>query len=165
MLRIILLLILPVFISCSRQQKDDEANVNPVAEKQAANEKTRVALEFINSYVNYCGNQQKKLELIDWINDNKLVTDSFKTALRKIIDDAKTEDPELGPDFDPIFDAQDYPLEGFVTEASNETEFLIVRGKDWPDFKLTVKVAQENGKWLVDGCGMVNVPEEYRVMR
>jgi hypothetical protein len=40
-----------------------------------------------------------------------------------------------------------------------------VKGKDWTDFKLTIKVVLENGKWLIDGCGIVNIPNEKRSKR
>jgi hypothetical protein len=37
--------------------------------------------------------------------------------------------------------------------------------KDWTEFKLTMKVIEENGNWLVDGCGIVNIPQDKRAER
>jgi hypothetical protein len=102
--------------------------------------------------------------IIDWVNSNKLTTSEFKLELKRIIDEAYKNDPELGIEADPIFDAQDNPYEGFVLESfDDKSNYLIVKGVDWPDFKLTMKIKNVNGVWLVDGCGMVNIPNEKRV--
>ncbi|MBK6833593.1 MAG: hypothetical protein IPG89_04680 [Bacteroidetes bacterium] len=72
----------------------------------------------------------------------------------------------MGLGADPIVDAQDYPSKGFELESIDEqTNFLIVKGKDMPEFKLTIKVVEENGNWLVDGCGIVNIPKDKRAAR
>jgi hypothetical protein len=86
--------------------------------------------------------------------------------LKKIIEDAYEKEPEVGLDFDPILDAQDYPDKGFELESLDEkTNYLTVRGKDWADFKLTIKIIEENGNWLVDGCGIINIPTDKRAKR
>lgn len=163
MLRIVLFLALPVFISCNRQSEADAVDVNPAQAKIDPNSgKAHVAIEFADSYANYCSNQQKKPDLMDWINDNQLVTENFKAALKQVID-ANAKSSEHAPGYDPIFAAHEHPQAGFAAEASNESEFVVLLGKDWPDFKLTVKVVEENGEWLVDGCGIVNIPTVYRV--
>jgi len=72
----------------------------------------------------------------------------------------------MGLGADPIFDAQDYPSKGFELESIDETtNYLTMKGKDWSEFKLTMKVVEENGKWLVDGCGIVNIPKDKRAAR
>jgi len=68
-------------------------------------------------------------------------------------------DPELGLDEDPIFDAQNYPDKGFELAAfDSKTNYVVVKGKNWPDFKLTLKMVAENNTWLVDGCGLIKIP-------
>lgn len=121
------------------------------------------ALKFINSYVQNCSKTEKQLEMTDWVATSKMTTVHFNEKMQEIIDEAYKEDPELGLDFDPIFDAQDYPDEGFELESLDEkTNYLIVRGKKWKEFKLTMKMRLQNGKWLVDGCGFVNIPPNNR---
>lgn len=128
--------------------------------------KTKNALKFINKYVKNSNKMEKAVDVIDWVNSNSLATKNFKTELKRTIDEAYKADPELGLDADPIFDAQDHPDKGFELESFDEkTNYLTVKGKDWPEFRLTMKVVEENGKWLVDGCGMINIPNDKRAKR
>lgn len=78
----------------------------------------------------------------------------------------KKADPEIGLDADPIFDAQDYPDKGFELETfDSKTNYLVVKGKNWTDFKLRIKMVLENDRWLVDGCGIINIPHDKRIAR
>ncbi len=104
--------------------------------------------------------------IIEWVNANNLTTNRFKTEVKTIIEAAYKEDPESGPGFDPIFDGQDFPDEGFELEAfDSKTNFIVVKGRNWADFKLTIKVIAEDDRWLVDGCGIVNIPEDKQSER
>jgi hypothetical protein len=40
-----------------------------------------------------------------------------------------------------------------------------VRGKDWKEFILVLKVVSQNDKWLVDGAGIINIPTDKRAER
>lgn len=63
--------------------------------------------------------------------------------MKRIIDLAYKQDPELGLDRDPIFDAQDCPDKGFELDSFDEkTNYLTVKGKNWPEFKLTMEVVE-----------------------
>jgi hypothetical protein len=122
-----------------------------------------VALTFIHSYVDNCNKMNKSTGIIEWVHANPLTTKNFKDVTKKIIEDAYLEDPEMGLGFDPIFDGQDYPDEGFeLEEYDSITNFIVVKGENWDDYKLTLKVVLENDKWLVDGCGIINIPKEKR---
>ena len=125
-----------------------------------------IALTFINSYVVNCNKMKESIGIIEWVNSNNLTTHSFKTEVKSMIEEAFKIDAELGLGFDPIFDAQDYPDEGFELESfDSKTNFIVLKGKDWTDFKLTIKVVLENNKWLVNGCGVVNIPKDKRSER
>lgn len=120
--------------------------------------KSTIALDFVNNYVENCNKMKDALSVADWVSTNKLVTKRFKEYLAKIIDEANQLDPEMGLDADPIFDAQDYPDEGFELESlDNKNNIVHLKGKNMPDFKLKVRIVQENNDWLVDGCGMINM--------
>jgi hypothetical protein len=128
--------------------------------------KVENALSFINGYVENSNNMNEAMNIIDWVNANQLSSDAFKTTLKNIIEEAFKEDSEMGLDADPIYDAQDYPEKGFELVSFDEkTNYLTVKGIDWPDFTLTLKVVEEKGKWVVDGCGSVNVPKDKRAER
>ena len=103
----------------------------------------------------------KAISPIEWVKENLNATSNFKKQLEKLITEGYKNNPELGLGFDPIFNAQDYPEEGVELESlDTQTGYLIVRGKKWTDFKLTMKLKKENGAWLVDGCGIINIPKD-----
>lgn len=124
------------------------------------------ALTFINSYVDNCNKMKDAIGVVEWANSNELATNHFKTEIEKIITEANSVDPEMGLGADPLFDAQDYPDKGFELDSFDEkTNFIVVKGKDMPDFKLTIKMVKEDKNWLVDGCGMINIPNDKRSKR
>jgi len=140
----------------STETKNDESSTTPFG----------IALTFINSYIDNCNKMKESIGIIEWVNSNNLATNRFKTEVKTMIEEAFKIEPELGLGFDPIFDAQDYPDEGFELESfDSETNYVVVKGKNWADFKLTIKMVLENNKWLVDGCGIVNVPNDKRSTR
>jgi len=140
-----------MFQSNKIKQKDKSFNAN-------------VALKFMDSYVKFCNNRQT--DEGNWVKNNKLLTDRFKSTYKKIMDDANKADPELGLDFDPIFDAQDYPDKGFkIIKYDSASGFVILCGKDWKEFTVTVKVVFQNNKWLVDGVGIINIPKDKQRIR
>lgn len=122
-----------------------------------------IALEFINSYVVNCNMLSKGLPISEWTEKQKRSTTDFNAALQKIVANA---DPEMGLDADPIFDAQDYPEKGFEVEKVDEqNNAILMKGIDWPEFKLILLVSKVNDTWLVNGCGAVNVPVSRRAAR
>jgi hypothetical protein len=132
----------------------------------SSNSKIDIPLAFINGYVDNCNRMNQRIDDVVWVSSNNLTTKSFRAELKRILDDAYTKDPKVGLGFDPILDAQDWPDKGFELESIDErTNFLTVRGIDWPEFKLTMKIIEENGTWLVDGSGIINIPKEERAER
>ena len=125
-----------------------------------------IAVKFINSYVDNCNKMKESIGVVEWVNSNRMTTNGFKKELKIIMEEAYKIEPDLGLDVDPIFDAQDYPDKGFDLESfDRKTNFVVVKGKDWADFKLTLKMVLENENWLVDGCGIINIPKDKRIAR
>ncbi len=125
-----------------------------------------VGLNFINSYVKNCNNLNKSKGTLEWVLSNNLSTVNFKSQLKREIQNAIKMDPELGLGFDPIFDAQDYPEDGFQFENfKDDPNYLILSGLQWSTYKLTMKVVKQNGRWLVDGCGIINIPIDQRIAK
>jgi hypothetical protein len=125
-----------------------------------------IALTFINSYIDNCNRMKESTGIIEWVHSNHLTTNRFKTEVKTMVEKTFKTNPEIGLDADPIFDAQDYPDEGFELESfDSKTNFIVLKGKNWADFKLTVKVVLEDNKWLVDGCGVVNIPKDKQSER
>jgi hypothetical protein len=161
-----LFLTVSLFALCGNDGKpDDRASVAHL-HSSSTNTKAENALAFINSYVDNCNSRKQAVDIVTWANSSQLATRSFKTALKQMIDEAYKTEPEVGLDFDPILDAQDWPEEGFEIESIDDiTNYLILRGKNWQEFKVTIKMIKENENWLVDGCGIVNIPKEKRAQR
>lgn len=161
MKQIIFILTIFLFWSCgqiSDRKTKNESSLTEIKEQNNIIPKEN-ALKFINSYVENCNKMKESLGLLEWVESNNLTTKRFKTELKKIVDEAYKIDPEMGLDFDPIFNAQDYPEKGFEFESfDSNTNYLIVSGIEWSDFKLTIKMSYENKIWLIDGCGIINIP-------
>jgi hypothetical protein len=163
-----LIILTLAIMSCGNNAKvnDKIGAATPQIEVDQKENKAAIALDFINGYVAHSNKMDQSIELIDWVNANKLATNSFKIATKKIVADAYAQDPDLGLEADLILDAQDYPDKGFELEASDDkTNYLTLKGIDLPTFTLTMKMSEENGHWLVDGCGAINIPEEKRAKR
>ena len=150
--------------SPAKQQKDKGTEKpNPTIIREA---KIKTALSFINAYVANCNKVKQAVDLVKWTNSSDLATPAFKKELKRMDEEARNLDPVLGLESDPIFDAQDYPDKGFELERYNEhSDYIILKGINWPEFKLCIKIIDVNGKYLVDGCGMINIPEDKKIPR
>ncbi len=135
-------------------------------EKASAEINTQIALNFLNSYIDNNNKMKEAIGIIEWIKATPFATENLKYELEKKINDAWEKDPELGLGFDPIFDAQDYPNEGVkLLDFDSETGYLTVSGIKWESFTVTMKIINQNGQTLVDGCGVINIPEDKRAKR
>lgn len=168
MLKQTLILTIVLVTSCGYNDKGSNANNTQTTQETFSEKESKVknALAFINAYVENVNKMNKAMGIMEWVNSNNLATKSFKAELKRIIEEAYKQDPEPGLGADPILDAQDNPEKGFELETFDEnTYYLTVKGKDWPAFKLTMKMAKENGNWLVDGCGIINIPNHKQAKK
>ena len=151
-------------VSCNSARKPNP-DTSSAPTKEVATPDFNVALNFINDYTKLC-TQPQRTKTSDWIRQNPLLSDTFKNRYTSLLDSAEKKDPELGLDFDPIFDAQDFPEKGFsLVKIDTVNRYVTVAGNDWKEFELVLKVGQENNKWLVDGAGVINIPEDKRAKR
>ncbi len=135
-------------------------------EKATTDINTQIALNFLNSYIDNSNKMKEAIGIIDWVKATPFATENLKHELEKMVNNAWEQNPELGLGFDPIFDAQDYPDEGIeLLDFDRETGYLIVKGIKWESFNVTMKVVNQNGQTLVDGCGIINIPEDKRAKR
>lgn len=166
MKQFILISTLLLFVACSSDTKTTTEASTTESTNDFKSFVSDNALTFINSYVDNCNKMKESVGVVEWVNSNSLASDHFKKELEKIITEANQKDPEMGLGFDPIFDAQDYPEEGFELDSFDiEPGFIVVVGKNMPDFKLTMNMVDNNGIWLVDGCGIINIPNDKRIKR
>lgn len=167
-----ILVILNFLISCNHPIKNKTKVISKVKNSLIENKKSTsilyydysVALDFINEYTENCnkviGDTNNKWNENDWIQNNKSISKEFKLKYTSIIENGFKDNPKRGLDFDPIFDAQDFPDIGFtIYEVDTIKHYVKVKGTDWPEFKLTIKVINKNNTTLVDGVGYVNMPK------
>lgn len=150
-----------IILSCQTIESKSETSVTTTP--QSTEPDYQVALKFINDYLDYSNDLKSQIGQIEWIESRTDITTEFKIELKRTLKEAEENDPELGLGFDPILEAQDNPNEFEIDKT--DSEFLIVKGIDWPDFLLTLKVKLVDNKWLVDGAGIINVPANKRIKR
>ena len=126
--------------------QDKEAN-----KATDASEGIAVAEKFINDYVANCNKMNEAVPTLEWIMANPDASPEFKKAAKKLIEDAYKDDPELGLEYDPIFNAQDYPEEGFTMVG--DPNRLIAKAKGMENFIVPMSTAKINGRWMVTMCG------------
>jgi len=153
---ILLSLVLIFLFSCN--SRSDKNSIDPHQFN------AEIALKFVNSYKIICDSLRESKNIDNWIKDNPILTNSFKFSYRKTLDDAFKDEPELGLDFDPIFDAQYYPDKGFeILECDSANGYVVLRGKEiYNKFTVTVKIIHKKDKWFVDGSGIINIPNDKR---
>lgn len=164
--------------SCAEKQKENipkkkkqiEINLKEVKTKKTelnyTDSITNVAILFINEYVSNCNKTKEQIGIIEFVNAHPNVSIEFKTELKRMIEEAEKSDPEYGLGFDPIFDAQDYPDDGFkLSEFDSNTNYLTVEAINWKGFKITMRIKELDNKWLVTGCGVINIPKDKQAKR
>lgn len=157
------LLFTAILVGCNT--KVDVKTDNASSAQQVISEPDcSVALKFINDYIDYSNPESAASADTNWIAHNNLLTEHFKAMYKDLLDTAQKE--EMGLEADPILDAQDFPEKGFeLMNCDNETGYVTLKGKDWDDFILVLKLVQQDNKWLVDGSGVINIPEAKRAKR
>lgn len=154
-------------LAVNEGDKEKVMEENTQAEEKSTEINAQVGIDFLHSYIKNNTSSGEGLEIVEWTKSSTFVTDKFKNTLEKMVSDAWKAEPEYGLGFDPILDAQDNPDSFEVLELNQETGHLIAKGKGagWDSFKVSMKLVNQNGKTLVDGCGAVNLSEDKRAER
>lgn len=114
-------------------------------------------LQFLDEYIAECEKKRSVQTTLNWALNHPNVTADFRKALQALIDEEK------GWEYDPILDAQDYPDDGFsVRSIGMRDHYISLSAKANEKIILTTRIKQVKGKWLVDGCGTINIPEKMR---
>lgn len=150
-----------LFASCNSSSTKKEGHLLEASPTKETD--YQVGLAFINDYLEFLYNFDENSNRVDWINQREDVSNKFKSELRTLQEEAEKENPEYGLGFDPILDTQDAPSK-FDIDSKNKN-YLIVKGVDWPDFRLTLKLVFDGERWLVDGAGAINIPKDKQIDR
>ena len=94
-----------------------------------------------------------------WVLSSKAVSRHFKATYKALI-----KDPDVN--FDPLLYAQDYPSKGWVPIGCT-AGFVTLQTKpgDFMQLPVVVKVLSTSNGWLVDGAGVINIPDSKQPHR
>lgn len=142
--------------------------ISPVSYADCSPASKQAALNFINSYQKIFHHNHPDPD--KWVANHKTLTPSFKAAYKKLIDQGKKDDPEIGLGFDPIIDGQDSPEKFDKVKSCKEKSGVIWVSGIWnpgqtDTMEIAVKPIQKNGKWLIDGSGVINIPTKEQAPR
>lgn len=124
-----------------------------------------IALKFINDYAKICEPSAKPINTDEWLKQNSLLTDNFKTCYQFVIDSGFKAERNVGLDFDPIFDGNDFPSKFEIVNCDDQNGYATVKGVDWPDFVLVLKLIKQDGNTLIEGSGIINIPFNMRARK
>jgi hypothetical protein len=117
---------------------------------------TAEATKVVNSfYSTYIAAVTKTLNGEKVVQRSPQLSPAFKKAYAELLAKARKKDPELGLDYDPIVDGQDFPDAGFAVTSltlKGASGSAVVTSKD-KSFKKTIsiKLVKLDGKWLING--------------
>ena len=150
------LILLFLMTSCKESSNSKMENV-----KSLPNKDYGVALKFINDYNKEFLNPHS--EALEWLSKNKTITQNLVERYKQMLDSAEIADPELGLEFDPIINGQDSDEQGFkIKKIDSILGYVTVSGKSASNFEIVLKVIEKNGVTLVDGSGVINIPNSKR---
>ena len=144
--------------------------LSPLSHADCSTDSKQAALNFINSYAAFFHKNPPDPNSDQWVADNKNLTPQFKATYKKLVGDARKENFESSQDSDPIVDAQDAAERfGKVISCDKKSGVMLVSGLWDPNHKDTMEIAvktiQKQGKWLIDGSGVINIPKKQRAPR
>jgi len=109
----------------------------------------QLGLDFANDYRNLSDSSSSFSSKLDWLESCEMVSPAFLSSYEQLM--------EQDIDFDPVFNAQDYPDEGFsIAHKDSINNRLLLQGIDWPAFKLEIQLIQTESGWKIDQAGVVN---------
>ena len=143
-----LAIVLAIFVNVntfSATRKSNSSKKN--SSSQINSEAAQVALKFITEYSSMTDNTE-------YMRNTKLITEKLRSEYFQIFADAYLDDDIV--DVDSIIDGQDAPSKYKIISYNSKTGLVVVQGIDWKK-QIKLKVKKINGKWLVDGSGVLNM--------
>lgn len=127
-------------------------------------EDSALAVTFMDGYLKMIRTTDKAVEA--WLRSQPLAAPVLIDAYIAERDRGLAMDPELGWGMDLILDAQDSPDDGFLPyRCESEPGLLQIQGKDWPEFKLALRLIDTSEGRKIAGVGRVNLSENERAGR
>lgn len=124
-----------------------------------------MAISFMDAYARHASDFMAGRTTVTtdrWLAESKRLTPQFLSSFESLELEGRRREPDLGWGVDLVLDAQDAPDQGFRLVACRPGGHVELEGRDWPDFRVVVKVAPHGSSYLVDGAGRVNVQVAQR---
>lgn len=180
-----LAIVLAVFVNIntfSATKKSSSKSKTRITQNKVLSEPEEIALNFINEYVDYENSEMYRNPEI--IYNSPLFTDRFKEMYRNsLIANFFWNCDEYGSSLEGCTDnkidgeqrefaeiyggsvlaerGQDMPQRYSLLSYNEKTGIVYLKGEGWshPNYRVLVKMVQENGIWKIDGAGEINIPK------
>ena len=177
--------VLAVFVNIntfSATKKSSSKSKTRITQNKVLSEPEEIALNFINEYADYENSEMYRNPEI--IYNSPLFTDRFKEMYRNsLIANFFWNCDEYGSNIEGCTDnkiggeqkefaeiyggsvlaerGQDMPKRYSLLSYNEKTEIVYLKGEGWshPNYRVLVKMVQENGMWKIDGAGEINIPK------
>lgn len=179
-----LAIILAVFANInifSATRKSGSKNKIGMTQNKVLLKPEKIALDFINDYAEHINEIDTNPKLI---YNNPLFTNKFKEMFRNsLIANFFWSCDEYGSSVEGCTDnglnheqrefaemyggtvlayrGQDMPSKYSLLNYNNNTGIVYLKGEGWihPNYRVLVKMVQEDGIWKIDGAGEINIPK------
>ena len=180
-----LAIVLAVFANIntfSATKKSSFKSKTRTTQNKVLSEPEEIALNFINEYADYENSEMYRNPEI--IYNSPLFTDRFKEMYRNsLIANFFWNCDEYGSSLEGCTDnkidgeqrefaeiyggsvlaerGQDMPKRYSLLSYNEKTGIVYLKGESWshPNYRVLVKMVQENGMWKIDGAGEINIPK------
>ena len=180
-----LAIVLAVFVNIntfSATKKSSFKSKTRTTQNKVLSEPEEIALNFINEYVDYENSEMYRNPEV--IYNSPLFTGRFKEMYRNsLIADFFWNCDEYGSSIEGCTDnkidgeqrefaeiyggsvlaerGQDVPHKYSLLDYNENTGIVYLKGEGWshPNYRVLVKMVQENGMWKIDGAGEINIPK------
>ena len=180
-----LAIVLAVFVNVntfSATKKSSSKSKTRITQNKVLSEPEEIALNFINEYADYENSEMYRNPEI--IYNSPLFTDRFKEMYRNsLIANFFWNCDEYGSNIEGCTDnkidgeqkefaeiyggsvlaeqGQDMPKRYSLLSYNEKTGIVYLKGEGWshPNYRVLVKMVQENGIWKIDGAGEINIPK------
>ena len=177
--------VLAVFVNIntfSATKKSSSKSKTRITQNKVLSEPEEIALNFINEYADYENSEMYRNPEI--IYNSPLFTDRFKEMYRNSlianffwncdeygsniegctdngISDEQREFAKIYGGTVLAYQGQDMPQKYSLLSYNEKMGIIYLKGEGWshPNYRVLVKVVQENGMWKIDGAGEINIPK------
>ncbi|UUY06987.1 hypothetical protein LRS11_14205 [Pseudomonas sp. J452] len=128
-------------------------------------EDAELAVAFMNQYLALIVETPER-DVTQWLREQPLASAELAAAYAAEQARGRAIDAEMGWGVDLLLDAQDSPDQGFtLAQCGPAPDHVQLRGIDWTEFRVTLRLADTPHGRRVAGAGRINIGEAERAPR